>query len=101
MIDGALVEVAVADGGLRARLSHDGGVNWTAPRQLAAEALATVAPVGLATHTGLAVAYAGADGQARFWHGSVERIVDGAPKASALRLDAPPEHVDAPHSLRA
>ncbi|HEY1111818.1 MAG TPA: FAD-dependent oxidoreductase, partial [Opitutaceae bacterium] len=34
LVDGALVEVAVVDGNLRARLSHNGGVTWTAPREL-------------------------------------------------------------------
>jgi hypothetical protein len=36
-----------------------------------------------------------------FWHGAVERIIDGPPTAAAVRLDAPPEQVDEPHSLRA
>jgi len=47
------------------------------------------------------VAYVTGAGQAMFWHGSIERIIDGAPTSASLRLDSPPEHVDAPHSLRA
>lgn len=101
LTDGALAEVVIVDRGLCGRLSRDGGATWTALRELAGDAWSAVAPVVVATQTGLAVAYAATGGHAMFWHGSVERILDGAPKAAKLRLDAPPEHIDTPHSLRA
>ncbi|MES2697617.1 MAG: FAD-dependent oxidoreductase [Verrucomicrobiota bacterium] len=101
LVDGAWVWVDVVAGKVCAKLSRDAGATWSHERELAGAALAAVAPVVIATQTGLAVAYASTSGQVMFWHGSVDRIVDGAPKAAALRLDAPPEHVDAPHSLRA
>jgi hypothetical protein len=98
--DGALVQVDSTGGRLTARASRDAGATWSTVRELAADA-AAVTPAVTATRTGLAVIYAAAEGGLRFWHGSIERIVEGAPTAAAVRLDSPPEHVEAPHALRA
>ena len=64
-------------------------------RELATGVDVAVAPAAVATRTGLAVAYADAAGALWFWHGSVERIISGPPVPSAVRLDAPPDHVAA------
>jgi hypothetical protein len=96
--EGGKVIVAVVDGRLVARLSGDRGETT---RALAGEADEAVAPAVVATRTGLAIVYATKAGRLMFWHGSVERIVAGPPTAAAVRLDAPPEQVDEPHSLRA
>jgi hypothetical protein len=96
--DGALVRVwcDAGTGTLLAALSSDTGVTWPHRRELAAGVNVTVAPAAVATRTGLAVAYADAAGALWFWHGSVERIISGPPVPSAVRLDAPPDHVAAP-----
>jgi len=80
---------------LQAALSLDGGVSWPHQRELAADVNSAVAPAAVATRTGLALAYAGTAGALCFWHGSVERIIAGPPVPSAVRLDAPPDHVAA------
>lgn len=99
--DGRVAQVTVRDGQLIAEISEDGGATWPHRRALADDATRAVAPSAVVTATGLAVAYVTGTGQVMFWHGSIERIIDGAPTAASLRLDSPPEHVDAPHSLRA
>ncbi len=86
---------------LRAALSRDGGATWFAQRDLTGEAEAGVVPAAVATRVGLAIVYAGCGNQLRFWHGSVERITDGAPMPSAMRLNTPPDHVECPGALRA
>ena len=96
--EGGKVNVAVVGGRLVARLTGNHGETT---RELAGEADAAVAPAVVATRTGLAIVYAAGAGRLMFWHGSVERIIDGPPTAAAVRLDAPPEQVDEPHSLRA
>lgn len=96
--EGRAVNVTVIDGRLMARLTSDHG---EATRELADDADAAVAPAVVATRTGLAIVYAARAGQLMFWHGAVERIIDGPPTAAAVRLDAPPEQMDEPHSLRA
>lgn len=80
---------------LQAALSLDGGVSWPYQRDLAADVSPAVVPAAVATRTGLAIAYADAAGALCFWHGSVERIIAGPPVPSAVRLDAPPDHVAA------
>lgn len=80
---------------LQAALSPDGGVSWPHQRELAANVNSAVASAVVATRTGLAIAYADATGALCFWHGSIERIIAGPPVPSAVRLDAPPDHVAA------
>jgi len=82
-------------GTLLAALSRDAGLTWSPERELAAGVKAGVVPAVVATRVGLAVVYADAAGALRFWHGSVERIISGPPVPSAVRLDAPPDHVAA------
>lgn len=99
--DGSVAEATFAQGGLVVKLSLDGGVTWPQRGELAAAVASEVAPAVVATGTGLAMVYVTAGGRLMFWHGSVERIVEGPPTPSAARLDRPPEHVEAPHALRA
>ncbi len=82
-------------------MARQTGSHGETTRELAAEADAAVAPAVVATRTGLAIVYGAGAGRRMFWHVSVERIIDGPPTAAAVRLDAPPEQVDEPHSLRA
>ncbi len=97
---GARAEVTVANGRLRARIATAGGT-WSEVRELVADVEPALPPAAVATRTGLALVYLTTTGEVMFWHGSVERIVEGPPVDAAHRLDAPPEQVDAPHSLRA
>lgn len=99
--DGAVAEAKIVEGGLVVNLSRDGGATWPQHGEIAAAVASEVTPAMIATGTGLAIIYVTVGGRLMFWHGSVERIVDGPPTPSATRLDAPPEHVEAPHSLRA
>lgn len=99
--DGSRVSVRTTTGWLVAQLTVADGTGRAHSRELASEVDATVAPAAIATRTGLAVVYLAAGGRLMFWHGSVERIIDGPPAAAAVRLDAPPEHVEEPHSLSA
>ncbi len=98
--DGTRVQVHARGGRIVAEWTRGGDRAGTGRRELAADA-ADGPPAVVATRTGLALVYAAADGRLMFWHGAVERIVDGPPVPSSARLDAPPEHVTAPHSLRA
>ena len=95
--DGSLARVwcDAATGAVVAALSSDAGITWPHRRELASGVDVAVAPAAVATRTGLAVAYADAAGALWFWHGSVERIISGPPVPSAVRLDAPPDHVAA------
>ena len=95
--DGSLARVwcDAATGAVVAALSSDAGITWPHRRELATGVDVAVAPAAVATRTGLAVAYADAAGALWFWHGSVERIISGPPVPSAVRLDAPPDHVAA------
>lgn len=97
----ACVWIEEADRTLRAALSHEGGLSFSAARILAEQADLAVLPAAVATRVGLAIIYATEDGAVRFWHGSVERILLGAPTPAAQRLDAPPDHVEQPDALRA
>jgi hypothetical protein len=92
------VNVTVIDGRLVARLTGNHGETT---RELAGAADAAVTPAVVPTRTGLAIVYGAGAGHLMFWHGSVERIIVGPPTAAAVRLDAPPEQMDEPHSLRA
>lgn len=94
------VWVDAKSAGLCAAVSRDRGANWTQPRQLAADA-AEVAPAAVATRTGVAILYATRDGCLRFWHGSAERVMDGPPVPSSIRLDSPPDQVEQPDELHA
>lgn len=100
--DGALIRPQVRKNGtVWLQLSEDGGKTWPHEREVAQSADPTVVPAVAATRTGAAMAYAVAGGGVMFWHGSRERIVDGPPLDSSARLNAPPEEVAEPHSLRA
>ncbi|MBL9204902.1 MAG: FAD-dependent oxidoreductase [Opitutaceae bacterium] len=101
MDDGACVEATADSGHVVCRLSRDAGCTWTVHPLAGTEARPTVRPAIATTRTGLAVVYVGRSGSLQFWHGSIERIVDGAPASAPQRLDQPPEHVEAPHYLRA
>lgn len=95
------VWVDAGSGGLWAAVSRDGGATWFARRAIADDADARVQPAAVATRVGVAIVYAARGKRLRFWHGSIERIVDGAPVPSSVRLDAPPDHVEQPGALRA
>ncbi|MSU65931.1 MAG: FAD-dependent oxidoreductase [Opitutus sp.] len=100
--DGALARAKVGeDGRLMLQLSRDTGKTWPQGCEVAPAMSAGSQPALVATLTGVALLYANAAGQLMFWHGSIERIVDGPPAALLVRLNAPPEQVDEPHSLRA
>jgi hypothetical protein len=68
-------------------LSADGGARWHHRREIEAATMA-VGPSALATRTGLAILSVQAGPRLVFWHGSVERILHGPPKASAHVLQA-------------
>ncbi|MSU48282.1 MAG: FAD-dependent oxidoreductase [Opitutus sp.] len=100
--DGSLARAkAMEDGRLLLQLSRDGGQTWPHGCEVTAAVNPQVESALVATRTGVALIYVNGAAQLMFWHGSIERIVDGPPVASSVRLDAPPEQVDAPHSLRA
>ena len=101
LADGIIAQVSTSAGRLLARVIPAGGERPTAERELAANTDATVPPAVVATCTGLAVIYVGSEGRLMFWHGSVERIIDGPPVASSVRLNSPPEQVAEPHPLTA
>ncbi len=63
-------------------LSPDRGATWPNHREIDPDAAAAL-PAIVATSTGLAILYACAASRLRFWHGSVERIIHGPPKAQA------------------
>jgi FAD dependent oxidoreductase len=96
---GEHAQVSVTPGGLTARITRVGPSGLATVREIAGEADASVLPAVLATRTGLAVIYATVNGTLRFWHGSIERLVDGPPTAASIRLDTPSPHVDQPHGL--
>ncbi len=89
------------DGALELQLSQDGGKTWPHARGISDGPDIGVQPALVATRTGVAMVYATRRGGLRFWHGSVERIIDGPPLDSSVRLNAPPDVVNAPHTLRA
>lgn len=101
LAEGMLARVSTSTGRLLVRIATVGGSVTATERELAPEVNARVAPVVAATRTGLAIVYVDGPGQLMFWHGSIERIVDGPPVASSVRLNSPPEHVAEPHSLTA
>jgi hypothetical protein len=85
---------------LRAQVSRDGGATWSAAREIADDA-GGGAMAAVATRIGLALVYQATGRRLRFWHGAVERLEGGPPVPAAVRLDAPPDHVESPEELRA
>lgn len=103
VVDGGEIVRAQArpDGSLWLQLSPDDGRTWPHGREIARDTEAGVPPALVATRTGVALVYAKSGGGIMFWHGSIERIIDGPPIDSAARLNAPPEMVHEAHPLRA
>jgi hypothetical protein len=93
--DGTWARVAVAAkrGALAVALSHDAGATWQQAPDLEVEAGVVTGAAFVATRTGLALLYVADAKRLMFWHGAVERIVEGPPVASSVRLDAPPDQV--------
>lgn len=101
LTDGGIAQLTTSAGRLVARVLRDGASEPTTKRDLAPAADPAVAPVAVATRTGLAIVYVERGGRLMFWHGSVERLIDGPPVASSVRLNAPPDVVAEPHPVRA
>jgi hypothetical protein len=82
----ALAYVEFAGAGpaqLKVALSADGGRSWPHCRAIAPGDADPSCPAAVSTRTGLAIAYLADGPRLRFWHGSVERIIDGPPAAPA------------------
>lgn len=97
--------VRPADGGsgnwLIVELSEDSGATWKHSRALETGTAEVSDPALVGTRTGFALVYVADGKRVMFWHGSVDRIIEGPPVAAAVRLDSPPENVHAPDGLRA
>ncbi len=65
-------------GALTVALSADGGLTWPHVWDIVAAAGRPALPAMRATRVGMAVFYLKGQAQPAFWHGSVERIIDGA-----------------------
>jgi hypothetical protein len=63
-------------------LSPDNGATWPNHREIDSDS-GTALPAIVPTSTGLAIFYAGDATRLMFWHGSIERIIHGSPKAQA------------------
>jgi hypothetical protein len=88
-------------GTLRLFLSSAGGAAWSAAGEIQTNAGDVSSPAIVATRVGLAVLYIADGGRVVFWHGAVERITDGPPVASSVRLNAPPEHIHSSPAVNA
>jgi hypothetical protein len=93
----ARVAPAESQGAVSVALSSDAGVTWAETKLLPLEAGVVTGVSGVATRTGLALLYIADGSRLMFWHGSVDRIIDGPPVASSVRLDAPPDEVHEAH----
>jgi hypothetical protein len=98
--DGAQARITLAEtgGALNVAVSANQGASWAAPKMLALDGRVITGFSAVATRTGLALLYVADGTRLMFWHGSVDRIVNGPPVASSVRLDAPPDQV---HEARA
>lgn len=93
----ARIAPAESQGAVSVALSSDLGVTWAETKLLPLEAGVVTGVSGVATRTGLALLYVADGNRLMFWHGSIDRIVDGPPVASSVRLDAPPDEVHEAH----
>ncbi len=103
LADGTLVRLRgdAARQTLGVALSENDGATWSALRDLLGNVNLAVRPAAVATAVGLALVFLDRQGQLRFWHGSKERLAEGPPVPSAVRLNAPPDHVEEADALRA
>lgn len=69
-------------------VSTDEGQTWSPAREIEDEAGESADPAALATTLGLALVYVWNNRRLWFWHGSIERIVDGPPTVQAHALQA-------------
>jgi len=87
-LDEGILALAYADqsSGVMVVLSRDHGASWFAQRAVCENKTSHLSIT--ATRTGIAVLMRSEEGALQFWHGSVERIIDGPPKAAAHALQA-------------
>lgn len=88
--DGTRVKASVtaATGKIALAVSPDAGTTWTPAREIEHPAGECAEPTLTATRTGLALVFVADRRQLGFWHGSIERVLHGAPTASAHVLQA-------------
>jgi len=79
----ARIAPAESHGAVSVAVSSDLGITWAETKLLPLEAGVVTGVSGVATRTGLALLYVADGSRLMFWHGSIDRIVDGPPVASS------------------